>query len=734
MILEPNNLISEASDSGIGYDRESSITFSSNINTISDVDLYEFELEKGQGITLDIDTINLTKDPTKFDSYLRVFDADGNELSSNDDSFTRSDSALDSYIGFIANATGQYYVGVSDTANRDYNPIEVEEADLAENNFIPENYDLTLNIVQVESDADPDNTVAEAIALSIDNETQTAVASKEIATKSDVDLYEIELGEAKGVRLNIDTQKNDSDLDSYLRVFDADGKEVAFNDNSEDLNNITSDSILAFAPKTPGKYYIGVSSAGNFDYDAVNGDTNLNFLPNTAVSTGNYELQLEIVDVVEDNDTNNTIKEAIATSTGANSNSPVTKSEQINSKFDVDIFKFELQEGEGIKLDINASKLGSDLDSYLRIFDSQGNELSVDDNDDANFTGDFSSDSSLSFVPDTPGEYYVGVGTSGNFDYDPINGRTNFSKDNLSPFTTTGSYELVINPTVIVGDDDPDNTISEAIAVRGNTEIVGEIEARDVDVYKFQLERGEGVTFDINIPSEDSNLDSYLRLFDSQGNQLAFDNDDDNNIAGDSNFDSLLRFAVDTSGEYYLGVSSDGNTDYNPIEGRNNFTPTTGRTTGNYTLAIDRAPLVIDTDPDNTIAEAVKISLAEPITISQAIDSLTDVDIYQLELDAGNTISLDVDAAEIDSELDSVLQVFNADGEKLATNDDASAPNENSALDSYLEFTALTAGSYYVGVSSYDNFDYDSINGSNNFSNDFGNTTGNYDLVIDLLD
>ena len=734
MILEPNNLISEASDSGIGYDRESSITFSSNINTISDVDLYEFELEKGQGITLDIDTINLTKDPTKFDSYLRVFDADGNELSSNDDSFTRSDSALDSYIGFIANATGQYYVGVSDTANRDYNPIEVEEADLAENNFIPENYDLTLNIVQVESDADPDNTVAEAIALSIDNETQTAVASKEIATKSDVDLYEIELGEAKGVRLNIDTQKNDSDLDSYLRVFDADGKEVAFNDNSEDLNNITSDSILAFAPKTPGKYYIGVSSAGNFDYDAVNGDTNLNFLPNTAVSTGNYELQLEIVDVVEDNDTNNTIKEAIATSTGANSNSPVTKSEQINSKFDVDIFKFELQEGEGIKLDINASKLGSDLDSYLRIFDSQGNELSVDDNDDANFTGDFSSDSSLSFVPDTPGEYYVGVGTSGNFDYDPINGRTNFSKDNLSPFTTTGSYELVINPTAIVGDDDPDNTISEAIAVRGNTEIVGEIEARDVDVYKFQLERGEGVTFDINIPSEDSNLDSYLRLFDSQGNQLAFDNDDDNNIAGDSNFDSLLRFAVDTSGEYYLGVSSDGNTDYNPIEGRNNFTPTTGRTTGNYTLAIDRAPLVIDTDPDNTIAEAVKISLAEPITISQAIDSLTDVDIYQLELDAGNTISLDVDAAEIDSELDSVLQVFNADGEKLATNDDASAPNENSALDSYLEFTALTAGSYYVGVSSYDNFDYDSINGSNNFSNDFGNTTGNYDLVIDLLD
>ncbi len=740
MVLEPNNLISEASDSGIGNNGETSVTFSSSINTISDIDLYQFELEQGQGITLDIDTINLTEDPTKFDSYLRVFDADGNELSSNDDSFAQLEASnLDSYLGFIANATGQYYVGVSDTINRDYNPIEVEDLNLVEDdNFVPGNYDLSLNIVPVESDADPDNTVAEAIALSIDDETQTAVVKKKIATKSDVDLYEIELGEAKGIKLNINARRNNSDLDSYLRVFDADGKEVAFNDNSEDFDNITLDSILAFAPETSGKYYIGVSSAGNFDYDAVNGNTNLDFSPSTGFSKGNYQLQLEIVDVIKDDDIDNTISEAIDTSVGEiDSNSPVTKSGEIDSKFDVDIFKFQLQEAEGIKLDINASELGSDLDSYLRIFDSQGNQLSVDDDNDANFTGDFSSDSSLAFVPDTPGEYYVGVGTSGNFNYDPINDRTNFSKDNISPFTTTGSYELIVNPTTVVGDDDLDNTISEAIATESNTEIVGEIETNnDVDLYQLQLESGEGVTFDISVAPEDSDLDSYLRLFDSQGNQLAFDNDDDNNIAEDSNFDSLLRFAVDTSGEYYLGVSSDGNTDYNPIEGRNNFTPITGRSTGSYSLAIDRAPLVTDTDPDNTISEAVntKVSLAEPITISEAIDSLTDVDIYQFELDAGNTISLDIDAAEIDSELDSVLQIFNADGEKLATNDDASAPDENPTLDSYLEFTALTAGSYYVGVSSYGNFDYDSINASNNFSNDFGNTTGSYNLVVGITD
>lgn len=744
MALEPNDLISEASDSGVASDRESSITFTSSINKISDVDLYRFELEQGQGITLDIDTTNSTKDPNKFDSYLRVFDVEGNELSSNDDSFAQSQaSGLDSYLGFIANATGEYYVGVSDTVNRDYNPIEAIELDLPEDSFITRDYDLNLEIVPVESDKDPDNTVTEAIALSLNTKTQTAVVRKEIATESDVDLYEIELEEVKGIKLNINAQKNNSDLDSYLRVFDADGKELAFNDNKENPENPTLDSSLAFAPETSGKYYIGVSSAGYFDYDAVNGDTNLNFSPNTGISTGNYELQLEILDIVKDKDTDNTIAEAIATSVGSNdSNSPVTKSGEIDSKFDVDIYKFQLQDAQGIKLDINASELGSDLDSYLRIFDSQGNELSVDDNNDANFTGDFSSDSSLAFVPDTPGEYYVGVGTSGNFDYDPINGRTNFSSDNLSPLTTTGSYELVINPTAIVGDEDPDNTILEATAraipKKGKTEIVDEIKTNnDVDLYQFQLDRGEGVSFDISTATEDSNLDSYLRLFDSQGNQLAFDNDDDNNIAGDSDYDSLLRFAVNTSGEYYLGVSSDGNIDYDPIEGRNNFTPTTGINTGRYRLAVDRSPLIADTDSDNTISEAVntKVSLTDPpTTISEAIDSLTDVDLYQFQLDAGNSIHLDIDAAQNSSELDSLLQIFNADGEKLAANDDASAPDEDSALDSYLKFTALTAGSYYVGVSSYDNFDYDPINGSSNFSNDFGNTTGNYDLVIDITD
>ena len=389
MIREPNNLIPDAINTGVGSSEESNITFSSTIDSRSDIDLYRFQLNKGQGITLDIDT---DKNTTDFDSYLRVFDAEGNELAYNDDfSPESSEFSLDAYIGFIANAKAEYYVGVSDTSVRDYNPFEINDFSLFQDDFEAADYDLSLNIVEVESDKDPDNTISEAIALSTDDRTRSTVSSAEITTESDVDLYEIELGQAKGVRLKIDTPPDDSQLDSYLRLFDASGNELAFNDNSEDPDNITTDSILAFAPPTLGKYYVGVSSAGNFDYDAVNGDTNLNFSPNMGISTGNYDLQLEIVDVVSDRDRNNTIAEAIDTRIGlTNSGSSVTKNGTIDSKFDVDVFKFQLQESEGIKLDINADELGSDLDSYLRIFDSQGDELDFDDNNDANYTGDFS--------------------------------------------------------------------------------------------------------------------------------------------------------------------------------------------------------------------------------------------------------------------------------------------------------------------------------------------------------
>lgn len=741
MVTEPNNLISEATDSGVSSAENQSVTFSGRIDTVSDIDLYGFELNEGEGITLDIDTVNAANNTANFDSYLRVFDADGQELAFNDDySLDSEEFSLDSYIGFIANSTGKYYVGVSSFANQNYDPVDGNNVNQSRATFIAGDYDLTLDIVEVVADDDPDNTIAEATNTEIGNEIRDTVIDAEIETEADVDLYRFELSQGEGIEINV--LADNSELDSYLRLFDADGNELAFNDNSDDPNNITNDSAIAFAPE-PGEYYVGVSSAGNYDYDEINGDTNLNLSPNTGISTGNYQLQLEVVEVVADNDPDNTIAEAVDSNVNPTGLDSAVFSGEIDAEFDVDLYQFQLAAGEGVNLKINAEDLDSELDSFLRVFDSQGNELAVDDNNDANFTTDFSTDSNLTFIPETSGEYYVGVGTSGNFDYDPLNGRTNFSRDPISPFSTTGNYELEISAVEITKDSDPDNTISEATASgvsQGGTSskvISGAIDpAADADLYQFELNRGEGITVDVD--TAQSELDSYLRLFDSQGNELAFDNDDEGEFAEDSGTDSLLDFAAENSGTYFIGISSNGNTNYDAIAGSNNLTPTTGFSTGSYELGLEISAVIADSDPDNTIGEAIDTEVSSPArqsaSFSEAIDSQEDVDLYRFQLDRGDTIALDIDAANLGSKLDSVLQIFDKDGNQLASNDDGSASDEDSNLDSYLEFTAETTADYYIGASSYGNFDYDLINGSNNFSNNFGSTTGSYNLAIEITE
>ena len=735
---EPNNLIAEATNSGIGALGELNTIVAGSIDSGLDIDLYEFGLNEGQGITLDLDTPDAANDTGNFDSYLRVFDTEGNELAFNDDFTLESEEfSLDSYIGFIANQTGDYYVGVSSTVNNSYNPVNGDNINQFQDNFVGGDYELAFNIVEVVADEDVDNTIGEAIALNPDS----AAIDGEIEAKSDVDVFRVEVEEGEGIKLKVNARAIDSNLDSYLRVFDGLGNELAFDDNSTNnpSTEISTDSTIDFVPETAGEYYVGVSSAGNFDYDPINGDTNLNVSPNNGFSQGNYQLQLDVVEVVADEDPDNTIAEAIDSGVSSTGERKTTVSGEINP-LDADLYRVQLEAGDGIYLNLDAKNIGSDLDSLLRIFDATGNELTFDDDDDANFTGDFSSDSAIAFAPNAAGEYYIGISDSGNFDYDPVNGRTNFSSNVTSPFSTVGNYELQINILNVVADEDSDNTIAEAIdtglssTAETSTLVTAIIDpASDVDLYKFQLAAGEGVTLDIDAAVLDSDLDSYLRLYDSEGNELAFDDDDDRNVViEDTTTDSWINFVAETSGEYYVGVSSEGNTNYDAIAGSDNFNATSGLSVGDYELAIDIAPVVADTDPDNTISEAINISGGEMTTISSAIDSPADVDLYQFQLDRGNTVILDIDAAISGSSLDSVLQLFDAEGNVITNNDDGTAEGESSSLDSLIEFTATADGTYYIGVSSFANFDYDPINGSNNFSNDLGSNIGNYDLTTTI--
>ena len=102
-----------------------------------------------------------------------------------------------------------------------------------------------------------------------------------------------------------------------------------------------------------------------------------------------------------------------------------------------------------------------------------------------------------------------------------------------------------------------------------------------------------------------------------------------------------------------------------------------------------------------------------------------DVDLFELELDAGDQVTFDIDASQNGSNLDPILRLFNSEGDEIAVNDDFNG------LDSFISFNASVSDTYYVGVSSFSNFNYDPFVADSGF--DSGGSTGRYTLKIDLI-
>ncbi|MDB5391923.1 MAG: putative pre-peptidase, partial [Planctomycetaceae bacterium] len=103
----------------------------------------------------------------------------------------------------------------------------------------------------------------------------------------------------------------------------------------------------------------------------------------------------------------------------------------------------------------------------------------------------------------------------------------------------------------------------------------------------------------------------------------------------------------------------------------------------------------------------------------------SDVDLFQTQLSAGQTLIADVDAQETPSgtplsNLDGYLRIFDVNGTELAHNDNSLG------ADPFISFTAMSSGTYYIGVSGAPDTAYDPHSVS------FGSTasTGDYDLKL----
>jgi hypothetical protein len=248
----------------------------------------------------------------------------------------------------------------------------------------------------------------------------------------------------------------------------------------------------------------------------------------------------------------------------------------------------------------------------------------------------------------------------------------------------------------------------------------GPFGTRDVDLYQFQANAGLRLTATTSQPPGGVSLDSILRLFNSSGVQLAFNDD----FGG--TFYSQIVFTFTTTGTYYIGVSGFANFGYNPNIGGSGSVGDTGDYRLVLTLDVPPPPPV---DVPDTIATALNTGLGPASGTFTRDDQVgngpfgtRDVDIYRFEAFAGATFRALTALPPGGRSMDTILRLFDANGSQLAVNDD------DLGLYSRIDFEFEVSGTYYVGVSGFANFNYNPNTGGSGVAG----STGDYRLTLTL--
>ncbi len=127
------------------------------------------------------------------------------------------------------------------------------------------------------------------------------------------------------------------------------------------------------------------------------------------------------------------------------------------------------------------------------------------------------------------------------------------------------------------------------------------------------------------------------------------------------------------------------------------------------------------------------------VTRSESIATPTDIDMYKFRVVAGQRVGFDIDTPTNSSaDLGSYLRIFDSAGSELRSNNDRLAPGDPrpgpgsgpEGFDAYIEYTFSRAGVYYVGVSNWQNFNYNSKTGATTLGSDSRYLTGSYVLVV----
>jgi hypothetical protein len=217
-----------------------------------------------------------------------------------------------------------------------------------------------------------------------------------------------------------------------------------------------------------------------------------------------------------------------------------------------DWFQFSANKGQRVSVETVAARLGSKMDSVLRIVNAAGRELAR--NDDA---PGMSGDSLLNFTPMAAGHFFIEVrdvnyGGGSSFFYrlrvgvSPLANSTFFvSKNGVAP-------EII--------EREPNDTAAKATKTFLTNSISGRFnKAGDRDWYEFTANKGERIEFRAATRSLGSPCDAVLQIHSADGKRLARSNPsaaDEGMVTHSFTSNGLYRLAVEeTTGAFGSNMS-----------------------------------------------------------------------------------------------------------------------------------------------------------------------------------
>lgn len=448
--------------------------------------------------------------------------------------------------------------------------------------------------------------------------------SGEIETAFDQDWVRVEL--TSGTSYQFDLLGSPSGAgtlgDPYLALHDSAGELITFNDDTD----TSLESQISFTASETDTFYLAARA-----YSDRTG-TYLLHGAETSQTGGDVPGDASTMATLETRDGNPFHEQSVEGT--------------LDFDRDTDWYRVTLTADSIYQIDLQGapSGVGTIADPLLRVFNSGGTQVALDDD------GGTGLESSLSYRAPSTDTYFLSAGS--------------FRQSDL------GTYWLILAETGSAGSDIPGDTMTTATVAAGSF-VDGTLEiAGDTDWFAFTPEAGAEYRIDLEGIGADELMDPLLRLFDGSGTQLDYNDD------GGTGFDSQLVWNAPSSATVYIAAESFGNAG-----------------AGDYRVSVATSREAGEDVPgDASTTETLSLG-----TVREGVLEVSgDTDWYRLEVEAQSDYLISLHGVGDQELRDPLVRVIDSSGIELGFDDD-SGPG----LNSLLRFSPATSGTVFVAADSY---------------------------------